>query len=246
MIASIFAGPSLARVPAELTAGFDMRGPARQGDVYRAALRRPAIIGLIDGYFEAVPSVWHKEILWALSHGIHVYGSASIGALRAVELEPFGMRGVGRVFEAYRDGVLFDDDEVALLHGPAEVGYLAVTEAMVNVRATSAKAVAEGVTGPAEAESLCTIAKSMFYKERTYPAILYAASGKLSAAALSDFTVWLPNGRIDQKRLDAMEMLTAIAAHVAGQDTRTAVNFTLAPTLMWESARHKIDLEAAS
>jgi hypothetical protein len=233
-------------VPAEHTAGFDMRGPARQGDVYRAALRRPAAIGLVDGYFEAVPSVWHKEILWALSQGVRVYGSASIGALRAVELEPFGMHGIGRVFEAYRDGVLSDDDEVALQHGPAEIGYLAVSEAMVNVRATLASAVDEAITSSAEADVLCAIAKSTFYKERTYRAILTAASGKLSATALSNFAAWLPDGRIDQKRLDALEMLAAIAAYMSRQETRAAANFTLAPTLMWESARRKIDLEMAS
>jgi hypothetical protein len=117
--------------------GRDARAGWAGGDLYRAARAGVSIIGLVDGYFEAVPSVSQKEILWALSHGIHVYGSVSIGALRAVELEPFGMRGVGRVFEAFRDGVLRDDDEVALLHGPAEAGYPPVTEAMVNIWATT-------------------------------------------------------------------------------------------------------------
>src|SRR4029077_1266006 len=100
----------------------------------------PALIGVIDGYFERVPTVWHKEILWAMAEGIHVYGAASAGALRAAELAGFGMRGIGRVYEDFRDGVLQDDDEVAVLHGPAEVGYPPVTEAMVNIRATLAAA----------------------------------------------------------------------------------------------------------
>ena len=108
---------------------------SKQGDVYEAALGRPAIIGIIDGYFEVTPTVWHKEILWAMAQGIHVYGSASIGALRAAELHTFGMVGIGRIFEAYRDGILTDDDEVAVLHGPEELGYPVVTEAMVNILA---------------------------------------------------------------------------------------------------------------
>ena len=45
-----------------------------------------------------------------------------MGALRAAELHAFGMRGVGRIFEAFRDGELEDDDEVAVVHGPAEPG----------------------------------------------------------------------------------------------------------------------------
>ena len=59
------------------------------------------MIGVIDGYFEIVPTVWHKEILWAMQAGIHVYGAASIGALRAAELDVFGMRGIGRIYEGF-------------------------------------------------------------------------------------------------------------------------------------------------
>ena len=72
--------------------------PHRGGRLVAAvevALERPVAIGLIDGYFERVPSVSHKEILWAMSQGIVVIGAASMGALRAAELAPFGMLGVG-------------------------------------------------------------------------------------------------------------------------------------------------------
>ncbi len=48
----------------------------------------------LAGYFEHVPAVWHKEIMWIMERGVHVFGSAGLGALRAVELETFGMRGV--------------------------------------------------------------------------------------------------------------------------------------------------------
>jgi hypothetical protein len=70
----------------------------------------------VDGYFERVPAVWHKEVLWAISQGIRVYGSASMGALRAAELSAFGMIGIGKIFEWYRDGVIERDDEVAVAH----------------------------------------------------------------------------------------------------------------------------------
>src|SRR5882724_12825471 len=141
MSAVIFAGPSLPPSVAAGFAGIEWRPPVRQGDVYLAALSSPAIIGIIDGYFEIVPTVWHKEILWAMAEGIHVFGAASIGALRAAELDSFGMRGIGRIYEAFRDGVLQDDDEVAVLHGPEELGYPSLTEAMVNIRATLVEAV---------------------------------------------------------------------------------------------------------
>src|SRR5262249_35596391 len=136
MTAVIFAGPSLPPAFRPSDPALCWRPPIRQGELYQAARAHPAIIGVIDGYFEVTPTVWHKEILWAMAQGIHVYGSASIGALRAAELWPFGMTGVGRVFDGYRDGSLTDDDEVAVLHGPEELDYPVVTEAMVNVRAT--------------------------------------------------------------------------------------------------------------
>jgi hypothetical protein len=113
--------------------------------VYQATQSHPAIIGIIDGYFEVTPTVWHKEILWAIAQGTRVHGSASIGVLRAAELCSFGIVEVGSIFAAYRDGILADDDEVAVMHGSEELGYTTLTEAMVNIRATLEQAVAEGI-----------------------------------------------------------------------------------------------------
>src|ERR1700723_3878164 len=98
MRAVIFAGPSVPpSLRSEQPAVLKWHPPVRQGELYRVALGRPAIIGVVDGYFEVTPTVWHKEILWAMAQGIHVYGSASIGALRAAELHPFGMTGIGSI-----------------------------------------------------------------------------------------------------------------------------------------------------
>src|SRR5438552_3318383 len=209
MKAIIFAGPSLPPALRPVSEPrIEWRPPVRQGDVYRAALTGPAAIGIIDGYFEVVPTVWHKEILWAMAQGIHLFGAASMGALRAAELDGFGMHGVGQIYEAFRDGVLEDDDEVAVLHGPQELGYPALTEAMVNIRATLGAARASGVLASDLAEQLTGLAKALFYKERSYAAMLDAAAvAGLPAGTLREFTDWLPAGRIDRKRLDALAML---------------------------------------
>src|SRR5947207_3105590 len=167
--AIIFAGPSLPpKLRPAADSSLDWRPPVRQGELYQAALARPSIIGVIDGYFEVTPTVWHKEILWAMAEGIHVYGAASAGALRAAELDSFGMNGIGRIYEAFRDGRLEDDDEVAVLHGPEELGYPALTEAMVNIRATVSEAEHRGILMPELAAQLTEIAKALFYKERCY------------------------------------------------------------------------------
>ncbi len=228
----VFVGPTLASSDLIAARDFIALPPVAQGDVYRAARRRPRAIGIIDGYFSGAPSVWHKEILWAISEGVPVFGSASMGALRAAELHAFGMRGVGRIFEAFRDGALEDDDEVAVVHGPAEIGYLAASEPMVNIRATLAAAEREGVLGAESRLSLERYAKSLFFAERNWPALLETAAAQgvaePEAAALRD---WLPTGRVDQKRLDALAMLAAMQE--AAPSAPASAGFHFEPTHLW-------------
>lgn len=214
----VFLGPTMPREDAarELDAVF--LPPVAQGDVIRVAERKPAAIGIIDGFFECVPAVWHKEILFAIRQGIPVFGASSMGALRAAELHPFGMIGVGAIFEAYRDGRLEDDDEVAIVHGPAELGYPMLSEAMVNIRRTLADAEAEGVLSPDIAQALETIAKELPYRERGYGRVLrLALEMGVDAQALARFKGWLPSGRFDQKREDARLMLRTVRRRL-GQD----------------------------
>jgi hypothetical protein len=229
--AIVFAGPSLPRSLRPADPALEWRPPVRQGELFAVALSHPAIIGIIDGYFEVTPTVWHKEILWAMAQGIHVYGSASIGALRAAELYPFGMKGVGRIFAAYRDGILCDDDEVAILHGPEELGYPAMTEAMVNIRTTLEKAVAEGVLDSWLVAPLIGIGKALFYKQRHWDAILERANGcGPPLMPLNGLAAWLPGGRVDQKRVDAMAMIGAIRAHLAAGITPLTVSYRFQET----------------
>ena len=237
MTAIIFVGPSLPPGLRPSEEIWDWRPPVRQGELYRAALARPEVIGVIDGYFEVVPAVWHKEILWAMAEGIRVYGAASIGALRAAELDRFGMRGVGQVYEDFRDGILEDDDEVAVLHGPMELGYPSVTEAMVNIRATLTAAVEAGVLTPHLAAVLTDTGKALFYKDRTFETLLRrAATTKLADGLLRDFARWLPTGRIDRKRRDAEAMLAAIRTDLATGLGPLQVDYPLAETIAWRAA----------
>ena len=184
--------------------------PVAQGDVYRVARLRPEAIGIIDGFFGGAPSVWHKEILWALAEGIPVFGSASMGALRAAELHLFGMRGVGRIFEAFRDGEFTDDDEVAVVHGPAELGYVALSEPMVNIRATLARAEAAAVIRAETRLSFEAVGKAMFFPQRTWPALLRSAAEFIPPEEASALGGWLPGHAVDQKREDALAMLAAM------------------------------------
>jgi hypothetical protein len=243
MTAIIFAGPSLPPSARPSLAAVEWRPPVRQGDLYLAALQRPALIGVIDGYFELVPTVWHKEILWAMAQGIHVYGAASTGALRAAELADFGMNGVGHVYRQFLSGELTDDDEVAVLHGPAELDYVQLTEPMVNVRVTIDRARRLSVIEPSPAATLVSVAKSLFYKDRTYETILDAAAQHgIGREAGHRFAKWLAHGRVDQKRIDAEEMLQAMLAHLGGGVTALEVSYRFAHTFAWEEARQRAEI----
>jgi hypothetical protein len=220
--------------------------PARQGDLYRAVVRhRPRVVGIIDGYFQQVPSVWHKEILWAMTEGVHVFGCSSMGALRAAELAPFGMRGVGRIFEAYRDGRLppyeaepfEDDDEVAVMHGAAEGGFVPLSEAMVNIRCTLASATEAGLITPGTRDTLARLGKELFYPDRSYRRLLaLGAQRGLSITELDALGAWLITGAVNQKRADALAMLTTMGEFIAGDPGPAEAGYVFEASAMWNTA----------
>jgi len=233
----VFVGPTLPEDQARAELDAVYLPPASEGDVYRVASRRPKAIGIIDGYFECVPSVWHKEILWAMAEGVRVYGSASMGALRAAELAAFGMEGAGKIFEAYRDGILEDDDEVAIIHSSERGGYQPHSVAMVNIRATLQAAERAGVIRRVTRRKLECIAKELFYQERTYATLWERTDHQLAPAELEALRAWLPAGQVDQKRQDALAMLRAMRAWLDSGLPAKPVEYSFAYTANWEVAR---------
>jgi hypothetical protein len=232
----VFAGPTLGadEIRSRLGPGGEVRPPAAQGDVaavVAAPSRRPRVVAIVDGVYERVPAVWHKEILWALDLGVAVLGAASMGALRAAELAPYGMAGIGEVYDAVCRGDLVDDDEVAVSHLGAEDGFRALTEAMVNVRATMAAATAAGVVGAAEAATVVAAGKQLHYPRRRWPEIL-AASG-LPPERTAALRAWLPDGRRDVKAADAWLLLGLAADLLAGRASVPRPEFRFERTEQW-------------
>jgi hypothetical protein len=244
----VFLGPSLAESSARAELDAVYLPPVSEGDVYRLWRRRPRAIGIVDGYFQHVPAVWHKEIMWVMERGVHVFGAAGLGALRAAELDAFGMRGVGRVYQAFRDGTLDRDDEVAVGHGSAEDEYRARSEAMVNIRKTLQAAHDQGIISAATQQALIRAGTALFYQERTWPALLATAEAASTAAAagtaaaeLSALREWLPIGRIDQQAADTVAMLREMRCFLAPDPEPQRVTWSMANTARWEAVRHRID-----
>lgn len=240
----VFLGPTLSEQEAAQELEAVYLPPAAQGDVYRAALRGPDAIGIVDGYFAHAPSIAHKEILWAMAQGIRVYGSASMGALRAAELAPFGMRGVGAIFEAFARGELEDDDEVAVAHATAELAHRAQSEPLVDMRATLRGALEAGVIDVATHDALVAVAKGMFYPDRSYAALL-ASARDLPARELDALRAWLPTGRVHAKRTDALAMLRAMRADLAREREPFRVRYVFQHTDAWENVSRRVLARAA-
>lgn len=235
MSAVIFVGPTLARTEAaRLAPDAALLPPARQGDVVRAIHEHhPSAIGLIDGAFLDVPAVWHREILWAMNQGVPVLGAASMGALRAAELHAYGMIGIGRIFAAFRDGHLDgwddpfeDDDEVAIVHAPSAAGGFPLSDAMVDLRDTLARAEAAGVIGRATRDHLARQLKALHFPQRSLARLTVLAA----EAGESELSAWIGANHASLKAADARLLLQTLTQPVPAPPTQR-----MERALVWEA-----------
>jgi hypothetical protein len=236
----LFVGPTLPDAAEIADPDIALRPPARQGDIVEALENGANVIGLIDGLFENVAPVWHKEILFALSKGVRVYGAASMGALRAAECAAFGMVGIGRIYEAYASGTVADDSAVAQIHGPAELGYLPLSEPLVNVQATLRALAEAGAISEAEQAALRARSEAMFFKSLTYRSLADTADlpDPARRRAISDF---LRANAINQKRIDALELLHAIV-DCPNERQQPPRDWTFKANSLWHFAFHRLEI----
>lgn len=162
----------------------------KKGDVLKAIKAGYKRIVIIDGNFSWVPSVWHKEILIALDYGLDVYGAASMGALRAAELDSFGMKGYGRIFEMYKNEEIDGDDEVAIAYSKYNNDQ---TIPLINIRLTLER------INILEKETILDSLRSIFYAERTWDRIAREVSEELYNLIKSNY--------VDAKKEDTKSLL---------------------------------------
>jgi hypothetical protein len=210
----IYLGPTLSITKASQFLSAHYLNPVRCGDILACLRLQPRVIGIIDGFFDSSAAVWHKEILWAMEAGVKVFGASSMGALRAAELEVFGMEGFGSIFTAYREGKYIGDDEVAILHSNAEFDYKPLSDALVNIRATVDRALSNNIIDSGIADLILSCAKRRFFDQRLIASVV--ADAKLAGGdprILSQFWEFVKTGGyVDQKQLDAIGLLKYLAA----------------------------------
>ncbi len=204
----VYTGTSISHSDAKKILDADYRPPVRREDIRKLMKSTPDIIGIIDGVFFDRAAVAHREIIEALRSGITVAGGASMGALRASELDSYGMIGVGRIYEMYRGGAIESDDEVAVTFNDETMEPLSTP--LVNVRLTVKAAQDAGILTGEEAAAVVEIARKIFYPERNFRGIVLECvrNGIISESRnLLDF---FKRNEVDVKREDAILVLEKI------------------------------------
>jgi len=206
----VYTGTSISHSEARKILDADYRAPVRRHDLRRILASPPEIIGIIDGVFFDNAAVAHREIIEALKSGIIVVGGGSMGALRASELETYGMIGVGKVFEMYRNGIIESDDEVAVTFDAGSNEALSVP--LVNIRMTVEAAKNAGVIDPVQAAAIIGIARKLFYPDRNYQNVVFESekNGIISGIEKKKLLDFIKLNEVDIKHQDAILVLEKI------------------------------------
>jgi hypothetical protein len=200
----VFTGPSLSAAEAAAALpGATILPPAARGDLYRARFFNASFIVFLDGVFHERLAPSPREVVDVARDGALLLGASSLGAIRAAECWPVGVRGAGTIYRLYRSGSLLSDDEVALVFDPASGRALSVP--LINVRFAVRRAVRSRILSTAEAGGLLSAAGSLFYPDRIWPEMLHLA-GLGGRTGLSEYLA-----AHDLKRRDGLRALSLAA-----------------------------------
>lgn len=202
--AAAFVGPGFTdRDFAEVdAAAIDMFPPIRRGDLDRAMKAGYQVIAIIDGEFFHTLAVSPKEILVALRDGRQILGGSSMGALRAAEMDVYGMQGIGQIYAWYRDGTVTRDDDVALMFGSLDDQcYRTTTVPMVNVMWAVREFRRLGLMSARARRRLSAAARRIHWTDRTWTRICDRAG--LDDADRVIIREWTSDPDNDLKRMDS-------------------------------------------
>ena len=206
----IFLGPSLSREKARKILDADYRLPAKKGDLLQLILKEVNIVGLVDGYFlQDYPPTPIEVYNLVRKRNVKVFGSSSLGALRAVELGKYGMIGIGKIFRLFRDGILESDDEVAVTFTDY-TNYK--SEALIDIRYNLFLAQKYNIIDNSTGRSILKVSKQTYFPYRTYEDILDKCKSKYPEinSKIESFRGYILNNRKSLKERDAVRLLKHI------------------------------------
>jgi TfuA protein len=206
----VYLGPTLNREEASKILDADYRDPAKKGDFLRLShtSEEKKYVGFIDGVFlhDYPPSpieVYHL----ATRKNIELIGASSLGALRAVELEKFGMKGIGKIFQLFKNGILNADDEVAVTF--VRDKNILQSEALIDIRFNLFLAYKKGIITKQTKKRFVKIAKNIYFPFRNYEDIVRLTEEQFPSIhdELENFRDYILKNRDSLKARDARKLL---------------------------------------
>ncbi|HEX5920561.1 MAG TPA: TfuA-like protein [Nitrososphaeraceae archaeon] len=206
----VYLGPTLSREEAIKILDADYRDPAKKGDFLMLSRDsdEKKYVGFVDGVFlhDYPPSpieVYHL----ATRKNIDLIGASSLGALRAVELEKFGMKGIGKIFQLYKNGIINADDEVAVTF--VRENNILQSEAMIDIRFNLFLAYKKGIITNQTKKRFAKIAKNIYFPFRNYEDIIKLTHQQFPSIynELESFRSYILKNRDSLKARDAIKLL---------------------------------------
>ena len=210
----IFLGPTLSIEKAKGILDADYRLPAKKGDILKLIPTSVKTVGIIDGYFlQDYPPTPIEVYNLLRKRGVRVFGSSSLGALRAVELKKFGMAGVGKIFELFSKGVIDSDDEVAVTF-TGYAGYK--SDALIDIRYKLFLASKNNIIDNDTKRIILRVSKDTYFPYRTYGDIMDESKRLFPSQRkqIDDFGEYLVKNKRSLKEKDAMELLKTIKREI--------------------------------
>ena len=208
--ACVFAGPSTAGQSLD---GFELRPPASRGALIEAARSGFTRLAFIDGAIDPGEQVPLRELREVLAMPqVQVFGAASMGAVRAVQLAHSGMRGAGRVFRLFRRGALTDSDEVFVLHAPAALRYRPLTLPLINIRYTLRSLRRCGELAPAEERDIAGYMREIPWFDRDKRSVIAAVFAVCGSTRRARVMKAFEFAYRDVKQEDALSLLSMLKA----------------------------------
>jgi len=206
----IFIGPTLSIDKAKEILDADYRPPAKKGDLLKLIPTAVKFVGLIDGYFlQDYPPTPIEVYNLLRKKDVLVFGSSSLGTLRAVELKRFGMMGIGKIFNLFLKGIIDSDDEVAVTF----TGYREYqSDALIDIRYNLFLAQKKQIIDKNTKRNILRIAKKTYFPYRTYDDILEKSKKvfSLQKKQIEDFGEYISKHKVSLKEKDAITLLINI------------------------------------
>jgi TfuA protein len=206
----VYLGPTLSREEATKILDADYRDPAKKGDFLMLSRDsdEKKYVGFVDGVFlHDYPPSPIEVCHLATRKNIELIGASSLGALRAVELEKFGMKGIGKIFQLYKNGIINADDEVAVTF--VRENNILQSEAMIDIRFNLFLAYKKGIITNRTKKRIAKIAKNVYFPFRNYEDIIKMTSQQFPSIynELENFRSYILKNRDSLKARDAIKLL---------------------------------------